>query len=94
MRSKNEIQEQRDSLRESIATTAGEVQKETIREEVFVLDRVLGLFDTGEVKDQFEVFRFLQQAQTQMKTYPDVSDRLHKKAEAAVRTYKWVLQRQ
>ena len=94
MRSKGEIEEQRDTLRESIDTTAGEVQKEFIREQSFVLDRVLGLFDTGEVKDQFEVFRLLQQAQTQMKAVPDASDRIHKKAEAAVLTYKWVLQKQ
>lgn len=92
MRSRSEVEERRDILRNSISDAPGAVQKEEIREQIFALDRVLGLFDTGVMKDQFEIFRLLQDVQTAGKDSSDL--RTQKKTEATIIAYKWVLKRE
>lgn len=94
MRTTEEIKYHREELRSSIADTRGEVPKETIREQVFVLDRVLGLFDTGKPKNQFEIFALLQEAQNKLKNTDNAPlTRETKNASAAVTIYQWVLKR-
>lgn len=92
MKSVREIKNYREELREAIEVESIEVRKEILRDEVFTLDRVLGMFNKGVPLTQFEIFELLQNEQRKEISNPDYpADHKEVKIIAAIKSYQWVL---
>lgn len=92
MKSSQEIRALREQLRGDIPNETSEIKKEILREQIFVLDEVLGMFSGGVPKTQFELFALLQTAQK--KKTADVvvpTSREEVKSLAEMKMFKWVM---
>jgi len=90
MRSSEEIIQRREALRFKINVTNQDAERELLRQKVFVLDEILGVFDSGEMKPRTEIFTKFQILQTNDDTTLTDEYELIKHT-ALLETYKWVL---
>lgn len=92
MRRVDDIKEYQDELRETILTTSRLNQREILREQVFTLDKVLGLFNDGKPLTQIQVFELLQNAQRIKVNNPDNPTNPDEiKTVGAIKAYQWVM---
>ena len=89
MRSSEEIKQRREALRYKITVTNQDNDRELLRQKVFSLDEIMGLFDDGKMKPRTEIFTKFQTLQS--KTSPSDNEYELIKHTALLDTYKWVL---
>lgn len=90
MRASEEIIQRREALRFKINVTNQDAERELLRQKVFVLDEILGVFDSGEIKTRTEIFTKYQILQTHEDNILTDEYELIKH-KALLETYKWVL---
>lgn len=89
MRSSEEIKQRREALRDKITVTNQDNDRELLRQKVFSLDEIMGVFDNGEMKPRAEIFTKFQILQSQNSPSNDEYELI--KHTALLETYKWVL---